>query len=112
MTIRELENIKKIIYSKIAMAINVKGIKTNDKDAMELALRKCGNFSQSELNLVFGKKPDEYYAKIERDRKIKIGLIEEHNPNENKEAAYLKVQARKKEKELEDMLGQTNNVMF
>ncbi len=112
MTNRELENVKKVIYTKIAMAVNVRGIKTDDKKAMELALRKCGDFTQSEIDLVFGKKPDEYYAKIEKDRKIKLGLIEEHNPNENKEAAYLKVQARKKEKELSDMLGQTNNVML
>ena len=110
MTIKEIEDVKRIIYTKIAMSINSKNIRTDDKNTMELALRKCGDFTQSEMDLVFGKKPDKYYAKIERDRKIKIGLIQEHDDSKDKEAAYLKVQAKKKEKELKDMLGQAGVV--
>jgi hypothetical protein len=107
MTPKEFENVKKIIYTKMAMSINARNIKTDDVDELELALRKTSDFTQNEMDIIFGKKDDGYYEKIERDRKIKLGLIEEPNSkNEQEAAAYLKVQARKKEKELEDILGQ------
>lgn len=106
MTAKELENVKKVIYTKIAMAINVKSLRTDDVNALELALRKSGDFTQTEMDIIFGKKSQEYYDRIERDRKIKLGLIEEPKSKDEKEALYLKVQAKKKERELEDILGQ------
>ncbi len=106
MTQKELDSVKKVIYTKIAMCVSAKNLRTDDVDALEIALRKTGDFSQSEMDIVFGKKSDEYYEKLERERKIKIGLIEEPQSKDEKEAAYLKVQAKKKEKELDDILGQ------
>lgn len=98
---------KKLIYSKIAMSINSGNIRTSDSNTMEFDLRKSGDFTVEELDLVFGERPKEYYDMLNRLRKIKVGLIDENidKDKESDEEIYKKVQAKKRQRELDDMLG-------
>lgn len=103
-----IEDVKKIIYTKIAMAINAKGLKLENISTLELALRKSGDFERSELDLVFGEKQQSYYDELERQRKRKLGLIidAEEEVNE-KDDTYAKAQEKKKQREVDILLKES-----
>jgi|GEM_PF-3617161 len=99
----ESEDIKKIIFTKIAMAINAKGLKTNNPASLELSLRKSGDFTKDELDLIFGVRPQAYYDELEYQRRKKLGLIFEEE-QDKKGNLYAKAQEDKKQKELDKMI--------
>jgi hypothetical protein len=103
------EDVKKIIYTKIAMAINTKGLKTENLGSLELSLRKSGDFARNELDIVFGEKPQSYHDELERQRKKRLGLISDDEEDPKKESAYSKAQAKKKQKELDAILKEAGN---
>ncbi len=69
--LRKVEKQKRIIYQKIAIMLIMKNIQDVTKDKLETILRKSDDFSQNELDLVFGKtnmlkeEQSKYYQHIE-----------------------------------------------
>ena len=97
--IRRVEQQKKIIYQKIAIMLSDSNIHETSRVKLEKILRKSSNFSQGELDLVFGKS-----NKLKEERRI--SHLSDKNIefiDESKEAPYLKAEKYKKEREAEKL---------
>ncbi len=97
--IRKVEKQKKIIYQKIAIMLSASNIYETSRVKLEKILRSSSDFSQGELDLVFGK--SNQLKEVTRvshlsDKNIKYIAGNDEKP-------YLKAKKDKKDRETEKL---------
>ena len=97
--LRRVEQQKKIIFQKIAIMLSNDNIHDINRYKLEKLLRKNSDFSEGELDLIFGKS-----NKLNED--VRVKTLSDKNIefiDESKEAPYLKAEKDKKERETQKL---------